>query len=171
MSGSSQKSKKRAMPAKRHRGFSLVEMLAVLLIIASLGAAVVMNSGNSPEKERRIVLNEAKNFSGWIKSRMALAARESVDFKLRAGLDMKNNVFGFSALWLGSGSKGTSSEKYIQLNNDVVFQSEGTKEATFSGRWFTLSPAATFTVKSKVYPNIKYSVTISGTGYVNIQKQ
>ena len=63
-------------------GFMLVELLAVLTIIGSAAGISVMAFSDSIARERRMVRNEAQDFSLWIKHRMALAARESVEFRV-----------------------------------------------------------------------------------------
>lgn len=137
----------------------------MLLIIGSAAGIAVLAVQDSPARERRIILNEAKDFCSWIKHRMALAARESVEFNVKITDDVFHN-FEVTIEWLG-GSKRLQHEVYSF--EDAALAYEGVSELIFSGRWFTLTPAATFIVKSRKRPEIRFFITIAGTGYVDIK--
>ncbi len=155
----------RAEAGGRRRAFLLVELIAVLVIVGSLSCISLQTLSNSQTRERRIILNEAKNFCNWMKPRMALAARESVEFRvmLTQNTDRSYEV---TIIWLG-GMKNLRHEIYSF--DEAVLAYEGVRELIFSGRWFTLTPAATFIVKSRKMPEVRYFVTIAGTGYVDIK--
>lgn len=155
----------RAEAGGRRRALLLVELIAVLVIVGSLSCISLQTLSNSQTRERRIILNEAKNFCTWMKHRMALAARESVEFRvmLTQNTDRSYEV---TIIWLG-GMKNLRHEIYSF--DEAVLAYEGVRELIFSGRWFTLTPAATFIVKSRKMPEVRYFVTIAGTGYVDIK--
>ncbi|MCC8178255.1 MAG: type II secretion system GspH family protein, partial [Cloacibacillus sp.] len=48
--------------AARKRGFLLVELIAVLVIIGSLSCISLHDLSDSPASDRRIIQNEAQNF-------------------------------------------------------------------------------------------------------------
>ncbi|MCD7951890.1 MAG: hypothetical protein LUG14_02950 [Synergistaceae bacterium] len=151
--------------AARKRGFLLVELIAVQVIIGSLSCISIQTLSDSPARERRIIQNEAKNFCTWIKYRMAAAARESAEFRvmLTQNTDRSYEV---TIIWLG-GAKNLRHEIYSF--DEAALAYEGVHELIFSGRWFTLAPSATFIVKSRKIPEVRYFVTISGTGYMDIK--
>ena len=148
-------------------GFMLVELLAVLTIIGSAAGISVMAFSDSIARERRMVRNEAQDFSLWIKHRMALAARESVEFRVML-TQGKDRNYEMTLIWFG-GMKSLQHEVFTF--GDAALAYEGVGELIFSGRWFTMTPAATFIVKSKKSPEVRFFVTISGVGYVDIKER
>lgn len=155
----------RAEAGGRRRAFLLVELIAVLVIVGSLSCISLQTLSNSQTRERRIILNEAKTFCTWMKHRMALAARESVEFRVMLTQNTDHS-YEVTIIWLG-GMKNLRHEIYSF--DEAVLAYEGVRELIFSGRWFTLTPAATFIVKSRKMPEVRYFVTIAGTGYVDIK--
>ncbi|MDO5114496.1 MAG: hypothetical protein Q4D58_00225 [Synergistaceae bacterium] len=114
-----------------------------------------------------MVRNEATRFCAWMKHRMSSAAREDAQFTLLL-TDRADRGYEATLIWL-SGAKKTRHESY--LFEDTTMSYEGVNELIFSGRWFTMTPAATFIVKSKKKPEIRLFVTIAGTGYMEIKER
>ncbi len=98
---------------------------------------------------------------------MAFAAREGEDFKITAADDGTRNLT--LELQRFGGSKNLSVESY-ESDRVSIERANLAKEYTFDGEWFTLTPAASFMIKSLKEPSVKLCVTVSGIGCVDIKE-
>ncbi len=154
------------MPAetkKVRRGFTLVELLCVAAVLCALsGAALVFAGGD----ERRIVRAEAEDVRSWLSARMAQAAREGADFRLYTVTAGKQK-YELTLEWIG-GPKDLEREYYAPERTDIGLVAS--MEYTFSGEWFTLTPAASFIIRSRRDPAVRFFVTVSGAGYADVKE-
>ena len=134
------------------RGFSLAELLCAALALCVLAGAAALSFRDTGE--RRIVLEEAEELRAWLSSRMAQAARESAEFKLIIDADKTTQELGFTIEWYG-GPRDLETETYAPA---------------FDGEWFTLTPAASFIIRSRRERDIAALVTVSGVGYVDVKE-
>ena len=156
--------KGRARSARR--GFSLVELLCVLLVLCVVaGAAAVTFRGAD---ECRIVRDEAEELRAWLSSRMAQAAREGAEFKLIIDADKATQELGFTIEWYG-GPRDLETEAY-EPGRAAIERDSLANEHTFDGEWFTLTPAASFIIRSRRERDIAALVTVSGVGYVDVKE-
>lgn len=147
------------------RAFSLVELLAALSIILALLSISMPLCLREPD-EAEIVREEADRFALWIKSRMLQAALERADFNVVITNRADKNV-NVVIYWI-TGSKRAEEESFV--SEAAHMESLGGVELKYSGKWTTLTPAATFMVRSRTKLEERLFVFISGTGYVNIRK-
>lgn len=150
----------------RARGFSLVELLCVAVALCVLlGASAVAFLGDGDE--RRIVREEAEDLRSWLADRMAFAAREGANFKLFP-VDHNDNKYELRLEWSG-GSKDLERETFAASRADMGL-SGGYGEHTFDGEWFTLTPAASFIIRSRKDSSIRLIVSVSAAGYADVKE-
>ena len=148
------------------RGFSLAELLCAALALCVLAGAAALSFRDTDE--RRIVLEEAEELRAWLSSRMAQAAREGAEFKLIIDADKTTQELGFTIEWYG-GPRDLEKESYSGgARGDRTRQP---RERTYiDGEWFTLTPAASFIIRSRRERDIAALVTVSGVGYVDVKE-
>ena len=150
---------------KRRRAFTLTEILFVIIIISSLAATIFIFPSVEGENEKRKVRDEAQNLALWLDKSISWAARNRADFRLIVSdNDITNHKIRIE--WLGADRK---SEAYLCKNARLYYSNIGT-ELNFSGTWFSMTPAATFTVRSKKNADVRFYVKISGTGYISVSE-
>lgn len=157
----------RRNPYSRAAAFSLAELIVALAAATALFCIVVPAVRPSPANERRVIHNEAQALCIWIKHHMTKAAREGVDIKFILTDDADKN---YMVRMLRAGGP-PGSERFAFASPAAVLAYEGARELYFSARWFTLTPAATFIVKSKHEAGIRFFVTVSGAGYVSVKEK
>lgn len=145
------------------RGFTLVELLCVAAALCILAGAAALAFGEADE--RRIVREEAEELRSWLSSRMAQAAREGADFKLYPTLAGKHS-YDLALEWDG-GSQHLEREYYTPERADI-WLTKTVREYKFDGEWFTLTPAASFIIRSRKDFSIRLFVTVSGSGYAGV---
>ena len=148
------------------RGFSLAELLCAALALCVLAGAAALSFRDTGE--RRIVLEEAEELRAWLSSRMAQAARESAEFKLIIDADKTTQELGFTIEWYG-GPRDLETETYAS-GRAAIERDSLANEHTFDGEWFTLTPAASFIIRSRRERDIAALVTVSGVGYVDVKE-
>ena len=148
------------------RGFSLAELLCAALALCVLAGAAALSFRDTGE--RRIVLEEAEELRAWLSSRMAQAARESAEFKLIIDADKTTQEHGFTIEWYG-GPRDLETETYAP-GRAAIERDSLANEHTFDGEWFTLTPAASFIIRSRRERDIAALVTVSGVGYVDVKE-
>ena len=148
------------------RGFSLAELLCAALALCVLAGAAALSFRDTGE--RRIVLEEAEELRAWLSSRMAQAARESAEFKLIIDADTTTQELGFTIEWYG-GPRDLETETYSP-GRAAIERDSLANEHTFDGEWFTLTPAASFIIRSRRERDIAALVTVSGVGYVDVKE-
>ena len=148
------------------RGFSLAELLCAALALCVLAGAAALSFRDTGE--RRIVLEEAEELRAWLSSRMAQAARESAEFKLIIDADKTTQELGFTIEWYG-GPRNLETETYAP-GRAAIERDSLANEHTFDGEWFTLTPAASFIIRSRRERDIAALVTVSGVGYVDVKE-
>lgn len=148
------------------RGFSLAELLCAALALCVLAGAAALSFRDTGE--RRIVLEEAEELRAWLSSRMAQAARESAEFKLIIDADKATQELGFTIEWYG-GPRDLETETYAP-GRAAIERDSLANEHTFDGEWFTLTPAASFIIRSRRERDIAALVTVSGVGYVDVKE-
>ena len=148
------------------RGFSLAELLCAALALCVLAGAAALSFRDTGE--RRIVLEEAEELRAWLASRMAQAARESAEFKLIIDADKTTQELGFTIEWYG-GPRDLETETYAP-GRAAIERDSLANEHTFDGEWFTLTPAASFIIRSRRERDIAALVTVSGVGYVDVKE-
>ena len=148
------------------RGFSLAELLCAALALCVLAGAAALSFRDTGE--RRIVLEEAEELRAWLSSRMAQAARESAEFKLIIDADKTTQELGFTIEWYG-GPRDLETETYAP-GRAAAERDSLANEHTFDGEWFTLTPAASFIIRSRKERDIAALVTVSGVGYVDVKE-
>ena len=148
------------------RGFSLAELLCAALALCVLAGAAALSFRDTGE--RRIVLEEAEELRAWLSSRMAQAARESAEFKLIIDADKTTQELGFTIEWYG-GPRDLETETYSP-GRAAIERDSLANEHTFDGEWFTLTPAASFIIRSRRERDIAALVTVSGVGYVDVKE-
>ena len=148
------------------RGFSLAELLCAALALCVLAGAAALSFRDTGE--RRIVLEEADELRAWLSSRMAQAARESAEFKLIIDADKATQELGFTIEWYG-GPRDLETETYAP-GRAAIERDSLANEHTFDGEWFTLTPAASFIIRSRRERDIAALVTVSGVGYVDVKE-
>lgn len=147
------------------RGFSLAELLCAALALCVLAGAAALSFRDTGE--RRIVLEEAEELRAWLSSRMAQAAREGADFKLYP-VDDNARHYELMLEWDG-GSRDLEHETYLPERADIGL-TKTAREYKFDGEWFTLTPAASFIIRSRRERDIAALVTVSGVGYVDVKE-
>ena len=147
------------------RGFTLVELLCVASALCILAGAAALAFGEADE--RRIVREEAEELRSWLSSRMAQAAREGADFKLYPTLAGRHS-YDLALEWDG-GSQHLEREYYTPERADIGL-TKTAREYKFDGEWFTLTPAASFIIRSRRERDIAALVTVSGVGYVDVKE-
>ncbi|HIT04144.1 MAG TPA: prepilin-type N-terminal cleavage/methylation domain-containing protein [Candidatus Caccocola faecipullorum] len=145
------------------RGFTLVELLCVSAALCILAGAAALAFGEADE--RRIVREEAEELRSWLSSRMAQAAREGADFKLYP-VDDNARHYELMLEWDG-GSRDMEHETYLPERADIGL-TKTAREYKFDGEWFTLTPAASFIIRSRKDFSIRLFVTVSGSGYAGV---
>lgn len=148
------------------RGFSLAELLCAALALCVLAGAAALSFRDTDE--RRIVLEEAEELRAWLSSRMAQAAREGAEFKLVIDADKTTQELGFTIEWYG-GPRDLETETYAP-GRAAIERDSLANEHTFDGEWFTLTPAASFIIRSRRERDIAALVTVSGVGYVDVKE-
>ena len=148
------------------RGFSLAELLCAALALCVLAGAAALSFRDTGE--RRIVLEEAEELRAWLSSRMAQAAREGAEFKLIIDADKATQELGFTIEWYG-GPRDLETETY-EPGRVAIERDSLANEHTFDGEWFTLTPAASFIIRSRRERDIAALVTVSGVGYVDVKE-
>lgn len=148
------------------RGFSLAELLCAALALCVLAGAAALSFRDTGE--RRIVLEEAEELRAWLSSRMAQAAREGAEFKLIIDADKATQELGFTIEWYG-GPRDLETETYAP-GRAAIERDSLANEHTFDGEWFTLTPAASFIIRSRRERDIAALVTVSGVGYVDVKE-
>lgn len=148
------------------RGFSLAELLCAALALCVLAGAAALSFRDTGE--RRIVLEEAEELRAWLSSRMAQAARESAEFKLIIDADKTTQELDFTIEWYG-GPRDLETETYAP-GRAAIERDSLANEHTFDGEWFTLTPAASFIIRSRRERDIAALVTVSGVGYVDVKE-
>lgn len=148
------------------RGFSLAELLCAALALCVLAGAAALSFRDTGE--RRIVLEEADELRAWLSSRMAQAAREGAEFKLIIDADKATQELGFTIEWYG-GPRDLETERYAP-GRAAAERDSLANEHTFDGEWFTLTPAASFIIRSRRERDIAALVTVSGVGYVDVKE-
>ncbi|WP_300262878.1 prepilin-type N-terminal cleavage/methylation domain-containing protein [uncultured Cloacibacillus sp.] len=148
------------------RGFSLAELLCAALALCVLAGAAALSFRDTGE--RRIVLEEAEELRAWLSSRMAQAAREGAEFKLVIDADKTTQELGFTIEWYG-GPRDLDTETYAP-GRAAIERDSLANEHTFDGEWFTLTPAASFIIRSRRERDIAALVTVSGVGYVDVKE-
>ena len=148
------------------RGFSLAELLCAALALCVLAGAAAFSFRDTGE--RRIVLEEAEELRAWLSSRMAQAAREGAEFKLIIDADKATQELGFTIEWYG-GPRDLETETYAP-GRAAIERDSLANEHTFDGEWFTLTPAASFIIRSRRERDIAALVTVSGVGYVDVKE-
>lgn len=148
------------------RGFSLAELLCAALALCVLAGAAALSFRDTGE--RRIVLEEAEELRAWLSSRMAQAAREGTEFKLIIDADKTTQELGFTIEWYG-GPRDLETETYSP-GRAAIERDSLANEHTFDGEWFTLTPAASFIIRSRRERDIAALVTVSGVGYVDVKE-
>lgn len=148
------------------RGFSLAELLCAALALCVLAGAAALSFRDTGE--RRIVLEEADELRAWLSSRMAQAAREGAEFKLIIDADKATQELGFTIEWYG-GPRDLETETYAP-GRAAIERDSLANEHTFDGEWFTLTPAASFIIRSRRERDIAVLVTVSGVGYVDVKE-
>lgn len=156
------------MGTSASRGFTLVELLCVLFSVCVLsGAAALFFLGDGDE--RRIVREEAEDLCAWLTAKMAFAAREGANFQLSAHLyDYDAIDYRIRIQWDG-GSKDLKDESYYPKRASIGLAS-GQYSHTFDGEWFTLTPAASFIIRSRKDSSIRLVVTVSGAGFADVKE-
>ena len=152
-------------PSARH-GFSLAELLCAALALCVLAGAAALSFRDTGES--RIVLEEAEELRAWLSSRMAYAAREGAEFKLIIDADKTTQELGFTIEWYG-GPRDLETETYSP-GRAAIERDSLANEHTFDGEWFTLTPAASFIIRSRRERDIAALVTVSGVGYVDVKE-
>ncbi len=147
-------------------GFSLAELLCAALALCVLAGAAALSFRDTGE--RRIVLEEAEELRAWLSSRMAQAAREGAEFKLIIDADKATQELGFTIEWYG-GPRDLETETY-ETGRAAIERDSLANEHTFDGEWFTLTPAASFIIRSRRERDIAALVTVSGVGYVDVKE-
>ena len=148
------------------RGFSLAELLCAALALCVLAGAAALSFRDTGE--RRIVLEEAEELRAWLSSRMAQAAREGAEFKLIIDADKATQELGFTIEWYG-GPRDLETETYAP-GRAAIERDSLANEHTFDGEWFTLTPAASFIIRSRREREIAALVTVSGVGCVDVKE-
>ena len=148
------------------RGFSLAELLCAALALCVLAGAAALSFRDTGE--RRIVLEEAEELRAWLSSRMAQASREGAEFKLIIDADKATQELGFTIEWYG-GPRDLETETYAP-GRAAAERDSLANEHTFDGEWFTLTPAASFIIRSRRERDIAALVTVSGVGYVDVKE-
>lgn len=148
------------------RGFSLAELLCAALALCVLAGAAALSFRDTGE--RRIVLEEAEELRAWLSSRMAQAAREGAEFKLIIDADKATQELGFTIEWYG-GPRDLETETYAP-GRAAAERDSLANEHTFDGEWFTLTPAASFIIRSRRERDVAALVTVSGVGYVDVKE-
>ncbi len=148
------------------RGFSLVELLCAALALCVLaGAAALTFRGRD---ERLVVREEAEDLRAWLSSRMAQAAREGADFRLAIYEDKTTQELGFTLQWFG-GPRDLDTETY-SAGRAMIKRDSLAHTHAFDGEWFTLTPAASFIIRSRRDYGAAVVLTVSGTGYVSVRE-
>ena len=68
--------------------------------------------------------------------------------------------------WDG-GSRDLEHETYLPERADIGL-TKTAREYKFDGEWFTLTPAASFIIRSRKDFSIRLFVTVSGSGYAGV---
>lgn len=118
--------------------------------------------------ERRIVRDEAEELRAWLSSRMAQAAREGSEFRLEIDENETTQELGFTLQWFG-GPRDLETETYYAARAAIERDSRSHMHV-FDGEWFTLTPAASFIIRSRRDRDAAMVLTVSGTGYVGIRE-
>lgn len=148
------------------RGFSLVELLCAALALCVLaGAAALTFRGRD---ERLVVREEVEDLRAWLSSRMAQAAREGADFRLEIDEDETTQELGFTLQWFG-GPRDLDTETY-SAGRAMIKRDSLAHTHAFDGEWFTLTPAASFIIRSRRDYDAAVVLTVSGTGYVSVRE-
>lgn len=134
-----------------------------MLIFVSVLAVMASAAVEPNISERRRVRYDAEFLAVWLSRRISLAAREASTFTMVVGED--DDAYYILIRWL-DGVNGMDVDRYDQ--NYAAISYEGDRECSFSGTWCTLTPAATFVLRSKSIDGIRFDVTVSGTGYVSV---
>lgn len=153
--------------SNRLAAFSLAELIMALAAAAALACVFVPAVRTSPANERRIVYNEAHSLCLWLKRHISNAAREGADIKFILTDEADKSYM----VRVHRVSGAVKSERFSFAGSDTVLAYEGARELYFSARWFTLTPAATFIVKSKHKADIRFFVTVSGAGYASVKEK
>lgn len=135
-----------------------------MVIFVCISTAVALVAIDPYESERRRVRYDAESLASWLNRRMSISAREESEFKIYITYD-EDVHYSIHMKWLG-GINGVTSEQYEPRYSIMSY--DGTGECTFSGVWYTLTPAATFVLRSEKINEIRFDVTVSGTGYVSV---
>ena len=147
--------------------FTIAELIVVLAAAAALAGVIVPAVRPQPANERRIVCNEAHSLCLWIKNHISRAAREGTDIKFILTDDADKNYM----VRVHRVHGAVKSESFSFAADGTKLAYEGARELYFSARWFTLTPAATFIVKSKHKAGIRFFVTVSGAGYASVKEK
>ena len=145
-------------------GFSLIEtilvMTIVLLLLSMVGLSVTENNNES-----EIVKQEANELVVWLSDIMNQAKLEEADFKIYASEWSAGNLQ-LTVSWL----TGPNATKSVSYKTDKVYlrKESSSYQFTYDGKWQSLSPAVTFTVRGKSLSQKNIiEVTVSGVGYVS----
>ena len=148
------------------RGFSLAELLCAALALCVLAGAAARSFRDTGE--RRIVLEEAEELRAWLSSRMAQAARESAEFKLIIDADKTTQELGFTIEWYG-GPRDLETETYAP-GRAAIERDSLANAHTFDGEWVTLTPAASFIIRSRKERVSRLSSRYRASGTLTLRK-
>lgn len=149
---------------KIRSGFSLVETLLVLAIVLLLSAIVGLSAAEN-KNDSKIVKQEADELVVWLSDKMTQAKLQEADFKIYVSEWSPYN-FQLTLSWL----TGPNATKSVSYKTDKVYLriESSVYEFTYDGKWQSLTPAVTFSIRSKsASQNPKILVTVSGVGYVS----
>lgn len=155
-------------PISKRKGFSLIELLIVMLILGATagGLSFIFSDADDGDK---LVREEADNFALWLTDSMARAETEECGFKLSMSQQSIKNA-SFRITWQGGSQHGAT--KTYQSSRVRIFPVTGdlSKARVFNGEWSSMTPALTLDVKPQ--PSCKGKalyVVVSGAGYVTIR--
>lgn len=147
-------------------GFTLIETLCAALVIGILAcAAMPVFRGRD---EMLVVREEAENLRAWLSSRMAQTARDGAEFRLTIDENRTTQELGFTLQWYG-GPRDLDKETYT-ASRAMIMRDSLARTHSFDGKWFTLTPAASFIIRSRKDSGAAVVLTVSGTGYVGIRE-
>ncbi|MEG1642374.1 MAG: hypothetical protein RR272_04595 [Synergistaceae bacterium] len=149
----------------RKSGTSFVEVMIYLVILGFFLAGVMMSFSDSTS-ELRVLNKEADLFAIWLDSHISTACREKSTFDLRLSARSQGN-YELSLVYTTGPQMNTTDTFFLKEANLMI--EGGTTQYVFDGRWGTMSPAMSMSVRAKNSDKLVYkNVTVSGAGFLSL---